>query len=777
MASAAPVYGGRYRVEEELGRGGMGRVVRARDLKLGRDVALKVLAAGKHDEEHRRRFEQEARAAGALNHPNILDVHDVGEHEGDPYIVTELLRGETLRAALTRGAMRGAEVLDLAGQLASALAAAHARGIVHRDLKPDNLFLTEDGRLKVLDFGIAKLLDPGSAEALRTATGALIGTPAYMSPEQIEGRATDARSDVFSAGIVLHELLSGKTPFGRRSTLETAYAIVHDEPPPLPPSTPEVLSRVAQRCLRKDPEARYPDGRALLADLRAGAGAEPGPLRSDAARRPSRARLVLLAAIAALAAAGSWYALSAGRARRTGAARIAAASVAVLPFVDMSPAHDQEYFSDGLTEEILNSLAQLDGLHVAGRTSSFSFKGKNEDLREVGRQLGVGNVLEGSVRKQDDRVRITAQLISVKDGFHVWSQTYDRRLSDVFAVQDEIGRAVAEALEVRLLSGPRPPRAAIDPDAYNEFLLGRQFANLGSKDGSRRAADAFRKAVRLAPGYAPAWAALAFARYVWAYYFTETAAEFQAAQSEGFAAADTAIALEPSFAGGFTARGFLRAAYQYDWAGAQADFEKALALSPGNTGALQGIANVLAHRGRLPEAIAAQQKLAALEPLSARVFGILGFLYSAVGEYDPSRKAFERALEIAPDLAEAPYGLGRNALLQHDPQAALEQFRRTPMQYLQLTGVALAEHDLGHAAESEQALQTLITRFAGTAAYQIAEVYSWRGDRERAFLWLERAREQNDPGVTYVKFDPTLRNLRGDPRYAALLAKMNLPIE
>jgi TolB-like protein/Flp pilus assembly protein TadD len=786
LASAdAALYAGRYRVEEELGRGGMGRVVRARDLKLGRAVALKVLAPGRHDDQQRLRFEQEARAAGALDHPNILAVHDIGEHEGEPYIVTELLEGDTLRKRLSRGPLPPAEALELASQLASALAAAHAKGIVHRDLKPDNLFVTEEGRLKVFDFGIAKLLEgagQGGDAGVHTATGALIGTPAYMSPEQITGQGADARSDIFSSGIVLHEMLTGRAPFGRGSTMETAFAILNDPPPPLPASTPDLLARVVARCLEKSPTARYANGADLLLELRAGPSPIPGRRRTSSSvpgakpggPRTLRAAL-LAAALAASIAAIAGYALT--RVRTAAQAPAAPASIAVLPFVDMSAERDQEYFSDGLAEEILNSLAQIDGLRVAGRTSSFFFKGKNEDLRNIGRQLGVAHVLEGSVRKQGDRVRITTQLISVDDGFHLWSQTYDRGLTDVFAVQDEIGRAVSEVLKIKLLPRPRQSAAAqvVPPAAYNEFLLGRQLYNLGSKDGSRRSAEAFRKAIRLAPGYAPAWAALAFARYAWAYFFAETATDFRAAQEEAFAAAEKAIALDPADAKGYSSRGHLRSAYRYDWAGAQADFQRALALSPGDIGALHGNASVLASLGRIEEAIGTQRRLAELEPLSPRVFSMLGFLYTAVGEYALSGKAHDRALEISPDLPEAPFGQGTNALLQGQAQVALERFGKASLDYLRLTGIALAQEELGQRMEADLALRTLIDRFAGIAAYQVAQVYSWRGDRDRAFAWLERATAQHDPGVTYVKYDPLLKNLRGDPRYAELLKGMNLP--
>jgi eukaryotic-like serine/threonine-protein kinase len=779
---SSALYAGRYRVEAELGRGGMGRVVRAQDLKLGRAVALKVLAPGRHDPQQRLRFEQEARAAGALDHPNILAVHDIGEHEGEPYLVTELLEGETLRATLSRGALTPGQAQEIAAQLASALAAAHAKGIVHRDLKPDNLFLTREGRLKVLDFGIAKLLEAPGQDAgagVHTATGALIGTPGYMSPEQITGQPADARSDIFSCGVVFHEMLSGRAPFVRPSTMETAFAILHDATPPLPPSTPDAFAKVVARCLEKDPAARYANGAELLVDLRQGSSSTPQPStpepRKPAQGRRPRARAALIAAtLAALVAAGSlvlrW---------RMGAQPVESASIAVLPFADMSPTRDQEYFSDGLAEEILNALAQIDGLHVAGRTSSFSFKGKNEDLRSIGRQLGVAHVLEGSVRKQGDRVRITTQLIKVADGFHLWSQTYDRALTDVFAVQDEIGRAVTQALQVKLLPPGHRFAAAqgVSPEAYNELLLGRKFHNLGSKDGCKRAIEAFRKAVQLAPEYAPAWTALAFAQFNWAYFFAETSADFGAAQDEAFAAAEKAIALDPAYAKGYSVRGQLRSAFRYDWSGAQADFERAIALSPGDTGALQGVAGVLASQGRLKEAIAAQRKLADLEPLSPRVFSILGYLYKAAGEYDLARKAFDRALEIAPDLADAPFGQATSALLLGHAQEALELYGRTSLGYLRLTGLALAHQELGHRKEADESLHTLIDRFAGVAAYQIAQVYAWRRELDPAFTWLDRAYSQHDPGITYVKYDPLLRNLRGDPRYKALLSKMNIPLD
>ncbi|HYS09258.1 MAG TPA: protein kinase [Myxococcales bacterium] len=772
------ILAGRYRVEVELGRGGMGRVVRGRDLKIGRAVAIKLLKCCTGDLERRRRFEREARAAGALNHPNILNVFDVGEDDDEPYIVTELLEGETLRAALSRSILPVEDVQDLCLQLVDALAAAHAKGIVHRDLKPENLFLMADGRLKVLDFGIAKLVEAGDGLP-NTAPGTIFGTPAYMSPEQIQGRPADARSDVFSIGLVLHEMLSGSTPFGGKNSTEIAYSIVRDPPKPLPSSAPKQLAQAVARCLQKDPAARYANASQLLRAIQGDRGdaRRRRPVASRRGRRMLISGAVALALVLGLPLA--WYGAIRGRiGGKSWQSAGLLPSIAVLPFVDMSPEKNQEYFSDGLAEEIINSLAQLSGLRVAGRTSSFSFKGKNENLRSIGRQLGVGHVLEGSVRKQGNRVRITAQVISVADGFHVWSQTYDRAFADVFAVQDEIGRSVAQALKIRLLARASRPRAEeASPDSYNLFLAARQLHNTGTKEGCRRASETYRKALELAPGYAPAWASLAFARYAWAYSFAETPAAARKARDEAFAAAEKAITLDPRGARGYSARGHLKAAERSDWTGAQADFERALAISPGETSALEGIATVFATIGRLQEAIAVQRRLAELEPLIPRVHATLGFLHTAASEFPEARQAFDHALEIAPDLPDGSFGAGVLFLLEGRSEAALEMFGKCKVESLELTGQALALESLGRVADSEGALEVLTERFGGSAAYAIAQVHAWRGNRDEAFPWLDRAREQHDPRLASVKYDPLLRNLRGDPRRAAFLQKMNLPLD
>jgi serine/threonine-protein kinase len=770
QASGPRVFGGRYRALEELGRGGMGRVLRARDLKLEREVALKLLPPGAHPAQERLRFEQEARAAGALNHPNIVAVYDVGEENGEPFIVSELLDGETLRKALSRHAFTPAQALDLAAQLAEGLAAAHQRGIIHRDIKPENLFLTGDGRLKILDFGIAKLQQPISREGktdVHTETGALMGTPGYMSPEQLRGEHATARSDLFAFGAVAHEMLSGGAPFDRDSGVDTAHAILHDAPRPLPAPTPAALGRAIERCLEKEPAARYADAGELLADLR--------KVSAPPARKKRRWMLLALAAFVVLAAV---------LALRLSSRAVAAPSVAVLPFTDLSPQKDQEYFSDGLSEELLDALAHVEGLRVAGRTSSFFFKGKNAALGEIGSALHVGAVLEGSVRKEGNRVRVTARLANAADGYEIWSQKYDRDLTSIFAVQDEIARAVVAALRLKLLPAPVPQsRRTVTPEAHNAYLLGRQFLHRNSRDGFRRAQQAYEKALQLEPGYAAAWAGLAIAKFHLADLAESavTAAEgerYLEAVRQSLAAAEKAIALDGDLADGYLSRGYLRATPNWEWEGALADMERGLSLKPEDADALQLYARVgLRPLGRLPEAIATLRKAAALDPLNAQVWSTLGSVLIMSGQFDAAREALNRSLEISPEQALTPMYLAVGFLLEGKPSAALAASLRSTEPIFRLQGAALAEHDLGHPKESQRALEEVIARWPYAAAFQIAEIYAWRGEKDAAFHWLERGCAQRDGGLAVVKVDLLLRKLRGDPRYAALLAKLNLPAD
>jgi TolB-like protein/Flp pilus assembly protein TadD len=457
-----------------------------------------------------------------------------------------------------------------------------------------------------------------------------------------------------------------------------------------------------------------------------------------------------------------------------------AASIAVLPLVNLSRDPDQEYFADGLAEEVLDLLAKVPGLHVAARTSAFSFKGKNDDARTIAGKLNVATLLEGSVRKAGDQVRITTQLISAADGYHLWSETYDRKLTDVFAVQDEIAKAVVAALKLKLLPGQAPTskeHRTANPEVYTQYLLGRQSFNRASMEGYRRAAQAYQKAIAIDPEFAPAWAGLAHAAY-WIADGGDTPAEISDGQRRALAAAEKAVALAPDLAEAYVARGAIRSATKWDWQGAKADFERALALSPESADVYRDYAlYVLRPLGRLQEGIAASRKAAALDPLNGRSWTSLGSNLIFAGELREAHDALNRSLEVNPEQPFAPGWLSVLYLLERQPEAALKAAQRSSSAVFRLTGAAMAQHDLGHAREAEQALDELLAKYGHSGAYQIAGVYAWRGERDRAFEWLDRAFAQGDGGLTLIKVDPTLSGLRKDPRYASFLKKMNLPLD
>ena len=446
-------------------------------------------------------------------------------------------------------------------------------------------------------------------------------------------------------------------------------------------------------------------------------------------------------------------------------------SIAVLPFVDMSSGGDQRYFVDGLTEEVLDLLTRVKGLKVIARTSSFSFRGSAADVPTIARQLHVANVLEGSVRKSGDHLRVTTQLIRADTGVHLWSETYEREVSDVFELQDEIASAVVAALRIQLLPSERAavPRTT-SMVAYNEYLLGREFQNRGTAEDFRRAADAYRRAIALDASYAPAYAGLALADIVVA----DENGTTRARLGPALEAADQAIELAPDQADGYSARGYLRYAYAWDWRGAQADFHTALAREPGDSTHWRRYADLLASTGRVREAIAAGRNATALDPISAPGWGNLGMYLAAYGDYVEAERALRRALEITPDSPFALNGLATLKLLEGRPQEARDLFGRIGLGGFRFTGTAMAEHSLGHARESQRALNEALSQSAEGWAYEIAETYAWRGERRHALEWLERACTQRDPGLATILADPLLRNVRTERGYETLVQRLNL---
>src|SRR5215472_3190207 len=539
-----------YRIEARLGSGGMGLVYRATDLKLGRPAAIKLLSRQfSTSDDAKARFLREARAASALDHPNIGVIHDIGEDQGELFIVMALYEGESLKQQLEKRRFSVDEAIGVLRQVLLGLEAAHRAGIVHRDIKPANVLITTGGTVKILDFGLAKLISDSQAESI-TQAGRTLGTVLYMSPEQLRGTSVDWRSDLWSFGALAYEVLAGTSPFRTDSSSATIARIFNDQPAPLTtvPGIPNWLAQLVSQLLRKSPSERPQAAGEVLARLDLGdrspaaqGGRNSPTLRTTLPRR-ARTLAAVLVGIGTLAVA---LVLNFGvRGERKPEAAIASVhpSIAVLSFVDMSPQKDQEYFADGIAEEILNSLAQIESLHVAGRISSFSFKGKGEDARTIGQKLNVGNLLEGSVRKEGAHVRITAQLINAADGFHIWSQSYDRELTGVFAAQDEIARAVVESLKLRL--APAERRHQPTPEAHNEYLLGNQFYYRPNYQNYVRAKAAYERAVKLDPDYAEAWAALALASY-WVADGAESVAAISKGQDEAMSYAEKAVALDP----------------------------------------------------------------------------------------------------------------------------------------------------------------------------------------------------------------------------------------
>jgi serine/threonine-protein kinase len=772
----------------------MGEVYRARDTRLGREVAIKVLPKEfAHEPERLRRFEEEARSASALSDPHIVMVFDVGEANGIRFFASELVEGSNLRQLLECGSLSREKALDLAEQIASGLAAAHEKGIVHRDLKPENILITKSGLAKIGDFGLAKLVESSVSDGPtigghQTSAGVILGTVAYMSPEQVRGQAVDRRSDIFSFGALLYEMLTGRKAFQGDTAAETMARILRDEPEPLEQVTPDVsapVRAIVGRCLAKEPTGRYDGAHDLARDL-AGSRAQlvgvgvPAPAGVTKARSRWLVAVGTFALVAVLAILAALFTVQ----RRPAAlpptgsssAQPAAAessSIAVLPFVNMSSDANQEYFSDGLSEELLNSLAHVPQLRVISRTSSFQFKGKNEDIRTIARKLNVGRVLEGSVRKSGKRVRITAQLVSAATGAHQWSQTYDRDMDDIFQVQEEIAGEVVKALQVILVDETLPKRPTPrSTEAYTLLLKGRYFSDRRTKDDLAKAVEHLRRAIELDPGYAVAWAALARA------YATQASSAF-APVDESVAnarkAAEKALALDPNLAAGHAMLGWIKASYEWEWEAADLEFKRALELDPGSAGILANAGLIAQGLGRFGESIELYRRAIARNPLQGGQYANLAISLLYADRLDEAEAACRQAIELRPEAVTQKYLLGRILLAQGKLEAARRAVAQEPDEGWRLVGQALVYHGLGRPAESDSAVKALTTGFSADMPFQIAEVRAYRGEIDLAFEWLERARALRDTGFLEMKGDPLLRNLERDPRYRAFLRKMRLP--
>jgi serine/threonine protein kinase/Tfp pilus assembly protein PilF len=758
-----------YRIVSKLGAGGMGEVWLAEDTRLGRKVALKLLPAEfTADSERVRRFTQEAKAASALNHPNIIAVHDIGDSETGRFIVMEFVAGRTLRSVIAKD--NSLETFfTLGAQMARALSAAHAAGITHRDIKPDNIMVRDDGYVKMLDFGLARLLPTTASDpeamtlAQQTTPGTVMGTLAYMSPEQASGQTAGAASDVFSLGIVLYELATGRHPFKSETMIGYLHAITSQVPPSmtslkshLPPALDDLILRMLEKDARQRPTA-----------------GEVAQALQEIEKYGSNNTLP--------------FRVAADKPKAPTAETDTRGSIAVLPFTNISADEENEYFCDGLAEELLNALSKIDDLKVAARTSAFSFKGKNVNVSEIGERLGVRNVLEGSVRKSGNRLRISVQLVNASDGFHLWSERYDREMQDIFELQDEITLAVTDALKVRLFGRDRDVvlrRYTDNAEAYELFLKGRYYYYKYSAEGWRRAIEFFAKAIEIEPNYAPAYAGMNSSwGFLWFLGFLPAAQ----AVTQMKAAAIKALEIDENLAEAHLSQAMISFFYDWEWQKAEQEFKRAITLDPHNAEALSFYSMFLGFEERFDEAIDQGGRALASDPLSTLINMNVGWTYFSAGLFDKTLDQVSKMIEIEPDFYGSYWLSGAIYLSKGEYDNAVNELKKA----VSLGGRQIVLADLGGAyglaGKNDEATAILdqlleMRQRDYVPAICMARIYSRIGENDKAIDWLEKAFEEKNGEMVFLKGEidgaaqgDSLNSLGKDPRVKDLLERMKLP--
>jgi serine/threonine protein kinase len=735
---------GPYEILAPLGAGGMGEVYKARDARLRRLVALKLLSGGKvADTEWRRRFLVEAQAASRLNHPNIVTIHDISEEKGVLFIAMEYIVGVTVERAIGSHDLLSDSVLRYATEVADALAAAHSAGIIHRDLKPANIMINEDGRVKLLDFGLAKFVDCPNrenetvTESQVTHSGAIVGTAAYMSPEQAEGRELDPRSDIFSFGLVLYEMLSGERAFRGDSWISTVAAILHGEPRPLREfNIPSTLDHLVTRCMRKNPDDRFQS----MVEVKHALAAATAPRFTTTLLNQPEAR-----------------------------------SIAVLPFINLTADKENKYFSDGLAEEIINDLSKIPELRVIARTSTFAFRGQEHDLLKVGRRLQVGTILEGSVRRAGNRVRVTARLVQLADESHLWSERYDREMTDIFAIQDEISQSITRALKVRFVGIRHQPS---NIEAYQEYLKGLYFYQRYNAESLVRARESFEKALRHDPNYALAHAGLAVFYYglgaVGIKKMTDTAVLARAA-------AERALAIDSTLSESHSVLGLVTGSVEYNWTLAERHFQTAMNADP--VPALVRVRYALyflTPLKRFEEALEQYKRALETDPLSMMVHFGVGFALYCQRRLEEAIEYAAKILELFPEYWLLQFLMGmalsQKGMLQ-EAAASLEAILRLAPTFTLATGfLGAAFSRLGKPDHAESLMKELAKRkseqHVSPACFSIYEAAIGRPDK--MFEFLNAAWSERDPYLTRIEAEPYFDPYRSDPRFVALLGKMNL---
>ncbi len=735
-----------YTILEELGEGGMGVVYKAEDLKLKRSVALKFLrpfASGSDKEKSR--FVHEAQAAAALDHPNICTVHEIDEVEGQTFIAMAYIKGKSVKEKIESGPLKLDEALDIAIQLTEGLHAAHEKGIVHRDIKSANIMVAENGQVKITDFGLAKL----AGQTKITKTGTTMGTVAYMSPEQARGEKIDHRTDIWSLAVVLYEMITGQQPFKGEYELAAVYSIINEEPENmanLRKGVPIELKTIVSKAMTKDVEERYQNVGELLFDLRSLVKKYESTCFTD---QISQMKSV--------------------------------PSIAVLPFVDMSPQKDQEYFCDGIAEELINVLTHVENLHVVARTSAYSFKHKNLDVREIGRKLNVEHVLEGSVRKAGNRVRITAQLVTVIDGYHVWSEKYERDMEDIFAIQDDISLAIVDNLKIRLLRKEKEAilkRHTDDLEAYNLYLKGIYFSRMYSAEGFNNAIEYFERSLQQDPNYALAYYGLAEVYYTISYWSNVPPKE---AYPKAKAYTKKALDIDETLAEAHAALGLVCAFYEWNWQPAEQELKHALRLSPNSAIIRMSYSWFLSLTERSEEAINEAKRAQELDPLSGLINSHVGHACIWGSQYDKAIEELQMTLKIIPDFYLAHYYLGLAYRAKSMINEATAEFEKAvdlnTKATLPAMILAATYFESGKKAEGERLWEKLEQR--SKAEYMPPMGYFYIhlacGEPDIALEWLKQACEERDSFLPWCRVIPIdSYRIPDEPRFQALLKKFGL---
>jgi len=804
---------GNYKILSLLGVGGMGEVYLAEDTKLDRKVALKLLPAEVTQDTGRlRRFVQEARAASALNHPNIITIHEVGEVDGMRFIVTEFIDGQTLRRRMAGGRLKAPAALDIATQIASALNAAHAAGITHRDIKPENVMVRRDGLVKVLDFGLAKLTErPAAAVDTEAATmikantdpGTVLGTPQYMAPEQARGLEVDARSDVFSLGVTLYEMVAGQPAFAGATASDVIVAILDREPAMLAqyaPGIPHELERIVSKALRKDREERYQTVKDLLLDLKSlkrelevadfrsrsadsGNGSSKSAIESSATSSAEylvnsvRQHKIVSAVVSLMLMALVGFALWmwAGRGGEK-----AIDSIAILPFDNVGADPNTEYLSDGIPETLINSLAQLPNLRVIPRSTAFSFKKTDLLPHKIGEKLGVRAVLTGKVTQRGDSLIIQADLIDVERDSTMWGDRYDRKIANILAVEEEISREVAGKLRLRLSGAEREQltkRSPKNTEAYDLYLRGRYHVAKNNKEGFDKGKDYFYQAIALDQNYALAYVGLAY------YYIasTEWTMPGREAGPKAKEMAMKAVAIDDELAEAHTSLGVAHFWFDWDWPAAEREFRRAIAIKPTSAEAHLQYGMFLVAMGRFDMGIAENNLALELEPLSVEINRTLGLNLINARRPDQAIKQLRKTLDLDPNDWWAHEGLGQAYVQKGNLTEAIAEMNKARLMEnditdpLALLGYAYAIS--GRKNEARKKIDELKERSKRqyVTPFFIAMVYAGLGEKDQAFAWLEKAYEDRSMLLVYLKADPEFDSLSSDPRYADLLRRVNLP--